>query len=115
MLNHRSRLTSLLVAFSGALLAGCTAPDTSVTPPVGKQLLIGGALTMRGMTSDGWAIYSDNDTLTLHAAPIAGGEPRDIVTLGNSFAVSVWGKVVFAWSNKNAAGVGPLTVWTSAS
>jgi hypothetical protein len=94
--------------------AGDAGPVTPVTPPVGKQLLVGGALTLRDMTSDGWIVYSDNATLTLHAAPIAGGSPRDIVSLGDSFAVSVWGKVVFAWSHKNAAGVGSLTVWTSA-
>jgi hypothetical protein len=115
MLIHKSPLRPLLVALSGGLLAGCaTSPDASVTPPVGKQVLVGGALTMRGMTSDGWAVYSDNATLTLHAVPISGGAPHDIVSLGDSFAVSFWGKVVFAWSNKNAASVGPLTVWTSA-
>jgi hypothetical protein len=86
---------------------------SAATPPVGKQLLVGGALTLRDMTSNGWIIYSDNATLNLHAAPIAGGAPRDIVALGDSFAVSVWGRVVFAWSNKNAAGVGQLTVWSS--
>jgi hypothetical protein len=37
------------------------------------------------------------------------------VALGDSFAVSNWFTVVFAWSNKNTAGVGPLTVWSSAA
>ena len=126
MLIHRMPSRSLTVAFLATLLAGCGAPDgtpggtsggtaKAATPPVGTQVLVGGALTMRDMTSDGWAVYSDNATLTLHAVPIAGGAPRDIVSLGNSFAVSVWGKVVFAWSHKNAAGVGPLTVWSAAS
>lgn len=120
MLNNTLPWRPFVAAVLGAALVGCATPDTTpegsdtpVTPPVGKQLLVGGALTLRGMTSDGWVVYSDNATLTLHAAPIAGGAARDIVALGNSFAISIWGKVVFAWSNKNDAAVGALTVWTS--
>jgi hypothetical protein len=107
-------LLDTVLAGCGTPVSGSPTPAPAVTPPVGKQLLMGGALTMRGMTSDGWAVYSDNDTLTLHAVSIAGGAARDIVPLGISFAISVWGKDVFAWSNKNTAAVGLLTVWTSA-
>src|SRR5262245_13167983 len=113
MLIHRLPTRPFVVAlFFGAALAGC-APDTAPTSPVGKQFLVGEALTLRGMTSDGWIVYSDNQTLMLHAIPTTGGARLDIVPLGNSFAISVWGKTVFAWSNKNDAAVGTLTVWTS--
>lgn len=119
MLNSTLPWRPYVAALLGAALVGCATTDdsntaeTQVTPPVGKQLLVGGALTLRGMTSDGWVVYTDNATLTLHAAPIAGGAARDIVALGNSFAISVWGKTVFAWSNKNDASVGALTIWSS--
>lgn len=127
MIIHRMSTRPLTAALFATLLAGCGTPGSdpggttggnpteSATPPVGTQVHVGGALTMREVTSDGWAIYSDNATLTLHAVPIAGGAPQDIVALGNDFAVSNWGKVVFAWSHKSAAGVGALTVWTAAS
>ena len=115
-----NRQMLLPAALLGAALAGCTteAPPTGTTPPgsqpppAGKQL-VSGAFIMRGMTSDGWAVYSDVQTLRLHAVPISGGDAQDIVSLGDDFAISIWGKTVFAWSHKNAASVGPLTVWTS--
>lgn len=120
MSTNMASLRSLAIALFGAALAGCVPVDSQdtdttppVTPPVGEQLLVGGAITLRGMTSDGWIVYSDNDTLTLHATSIAGGEPREIVALGNDFAISVWGKVVFAWPSKSKAAVAPLTVWTA--
>src|SRR5580704_6543181 len=100
------------LALAGAVLVGCATEQAASTPPVGTQL-VSGAFTLRGMTSDGWIVYSDDATLTMHAAPIAGGGVQDIVALGDSFAVSVWGKTVFVWSHKNEAAVGPLTVWTS--
>jgi hypothetical protein len=89
--------------------------DAAVTPPVGSQLVESGTLTLRGVTSDGWAVYTDDDTLVLHAVPIAGGAARDIVQLDDSFALSIWSDVVFVWPTKNDAGMGPLTVWTAQS
>jgi hypothetical protein len=120
MLIHLRPSSVGFLALSGLLVVACsqgdgTSPGSSaVTPPVGRQLA-SGALTLRGVTSDGWAVYSEDDSLTLRAAPIGGGAPRDIVALSDSFAISVWFDEVFVWPSKNDAGVGPLTVWTSQS
>jgi hypothetical protein len=98
--------------------AGCSRPDASaaspVQPPVGRLLAGGNALSARGVTSDGYAIYSDDAASQLYAVPIAGGAPRSIVALGSKFWVTLVDQVVFAWSNVTDANVGALTVWSSA-
>ncbi len=85
------------LAVLGAVVAGCMPEQAAPTPPVGKQLL-SGTYTLRDMTSDGWIVYTDDDTLTMYAAPIAGGSAQEIVALADSFAISVWGKTVFVWA-----------------
>jgi hypothetical protein len=86
----------------------------AVTPPVGRLLAGGNALSARGVTSDGYEIFSDDFALQLYAIPIAGGARQNIVALGSKFWVTLVGQVVFAWSNVTDANVGALTVWSSA-
>lgn len=99
--------------------SGCTATNPSrdaegpAEAPVGTMLVAGNALSARGVTSDGYEIYSDDAALQLYAIPIAGGAPQSIVALGGKFWVTVVGQVVFAWSNVTDADVGALTVWSS--
>ncbi len=78
------------------------------------MLAAGNALSARGVTSDGFEVYSDDAALQLYAISIAGGARQSIVTLGSKFWVTVVGQVVFAWSNVTDANVGALTVWSSA-
>lgn len=97
--------------------AGCPGPDTdagAVDPPIGTLLAAGNSLSARGVTSDGYEIYSDDFALQLYAVPIAGGATQTIGALGSKFWVTVVGPVVFAWSNVTDANVGALTVWSSA-
>jgi hypothetical protein len=109
------------VADSGIVLddapAGCPAAGSATgtpEPPVGRLLTAGNALSARGVTSDGFEIFSDDAALQLYAIPIAGGARQSIVALGSKFWVTVVGPVVFAWSSVSDANVGALTVWSSA-
>jgi hypothetical protein len=98
--------------------AGCPSTGADAGPagsPVGRLLVAGNALSARGVTSDGYEIYSDDAALQLNAVPIAGGASQSIVALGSKFWVTVVGQVVFAWSNVTGANVGSLTVWSSAT
>jgi hypothetical protein len=97
--------------------AGCPgpAPESNVAPPVGKLIASGNSLSTRGVTSDGYEIYSDDYALQLYAVPLAGGSSQTIAALGSNFWVTVVGKVVFAWSNVTGADVGSLTTWSSAN
>lgn len=100
--------------------AGCPGPgpDAGSTgdagAPVGTLIASGNSLSTRGVTSDGYEIYSDDYALQLYAVPIAGGTPQNIAALGSKFWVTVVGQVVFAWSNVTDANVGALTIWSSA-
>jgi hypothetical protein len=98
--------------------AGCPGisadAGTPAEPPVGRLLVGGNALSARGVTSDGYEIYSDDAALQLYAIPIAGGTKQSIVSLGAKFWVTVVGPVVFVWSSVTDANVGALTVWSSA-
>jgi hypothetical protein len=95
---------------------GCPTPAASANaaPPSGQMLVAGNSLSTRGVTTDGWEIFSDDYALELYAVPVAGGAAQSIASLGGTFWVTVVGQVVFAWSNVNAGNVGALTVWTSA-
>ena len=97
--------------------AGCLAADGSaggsVQPPVGRLLAGGNALSARGVTSDGYEIYSDDAALELYGVPIAGGSSQNIVALGSKFWVTVVGPVVFAWSSVTGTNVGSLTIWSA--
>ncbi len=96
--------------------AGCPgpSPESNVTPPVGTLIASGNSLSTRGVTSDGYEIYSDDYAFQLYAVPIAGGPSQTIGALGSNFWVTVVGQVVFAWSNVTDANVGSLTTWSSA-
>jgi hypothetical protein len=97
--------------------AGCPGVDAGagpVEPPVGRLLAAGNALSARGMTSDGYEVYSDDAALQLYAIPIAGGAAQSLGALGSKFWVTVVGQVAFIWSNVTAANVGALKVWSSA-
>ena len=95
---------------------GCPGPGPAgnVAAPVGTLIASGNSLSTRGVTSDGYEIYSDDYALQLYAAPIAGGSSQSIAALGSKFWVTVVGQVVFAWSNVTDANVGALTIWSSA-
>jgi hypothetical protein len=95
---------------------GCPAPvpAANAAPPAGTLLASGDSLSVRGVTSDGYAVYSDDVGLQLYAVPIAGGSPQSIGALGSNFWVVVVGQVVFVWSNVTSANVGALTTWSSA-
>jgi hypothetical protein len=96
---------------------GCPGPTAASTTaaPVGTLLASGNSLSARGVTSDGYEIYSDDYAFQLYAVPIAGGSSQTIASLGSNFWVTVVGQVVFAWSNVTGAAVGALTVWSSAA
>jgi len=93
---------------------GPAAPGANVEAPVGRLLASGNSLSVRGVTSDGYEIFSDDYALQLYAVPVAGGDVQTIGALGSQFWVTVVGQVVFAWSNVSAADVGALTIWSSA-
>jgi hypothetical protein len=96
---------------------GPGAPSANVESPVGRLLASGNSLSVRGVTSDGYEIFSDDFAYELYAVPIAGGSVQTIGSLGTQggqFWVTVVGQVVFAWSNVSAADVGALTIWSSA-
>ena len=95
---------------------GCPGPGPAgnVTSPVGTLIASGNSLSARGVTSDGFEVYSDDYALQLYAVPIAGGASQSIAALGSKFWVTVVGQVVFAWSNVTDANVGALTIWSSA-
>jgi hypothetical protein len=84
-------------------------------PPQGTQLAQGASLAVEGVTSDGYAIYSDSSKMTLSAAPLDGGAPVSIGPTDTAGAnVQVIGPVVFNWTAVNQnTGSATLTIWTS--
>jgi hypothetical protein len=98
----------------GCVLSNVDASQAPNVPPVGTQLVSGNTLSARGVTSDGYEVYSDDAARQLYAIPIAGGAVQSIGALGSKFWVTVVGQVVFAWSNVSDADVGALTIWSSA-
>ncbi|HSQ64171.1 MAG TPA: hypothetical protein VLM85_13185 [Polyangiaceae bacterium] len=97
---------------AACLEAGPVDDSGNASSPSGTQLQAGAALSVRGVTSDGYLIYSDDDALTLHALALAGGQPQDLGALGAKFWVNVVGDVVFSWSNVTGD-VGALGVWSA--
>jgi hypothetical protein len=95
--------------------AGADPGLVNAAPPTGTQLQMGNDLSIRGVTSDGYVIYSDDAALQLHAMPIAGGATLDLGSLGAKFWVVVSGSVVLVWSNVTAANVGALASWSVAT
>src|SRR5947207_3043340 len=85
--------------------AGADPGLASANGPVGTQLQAGDNLSIRGVTSDGWVVYSDDVALQLHAVPLAGGAAVDLGALGPKFWIVLSGDVVFVWSNVSDANV----------
>ncbi len=95
--------------------AGADPSLANAKPPVGTQLLQGDDLSIRGVTSDGFVIYSDNVTQTLHAIRTTGGVALDLGALGPKYWVTVNGAVAFIWTNVSGSNVGALSTWSNAS
>ena len=89
--------------------AGPTLPDGAV-PPSGTQL-VPGNISLVGVTSDNYAVYSDDSAGTLNVIPLAGGMPTTIGTSDDRVAVR--GPVVVSWTG--TARVTQLQVWTAAN
>jgi hypothetical protein len=83
-------------------------PDGSV-PPSGTQL-VAGNVTLAGVTSDNYAVYSDDTAGTLNVISLAGGAATAIGSADDR--VDVRGAVVISWVG--AARVSQLQVWTAA-
>ncbi len=102
---------------------GFDAPlDTGVDAgpqPVGTQLQTGNSLTLWGVTSDGFAIYTDDVAQMLYAAPLGGGPAALIAPVSASRGTFYYGfttnKVALMWSAIGQSSlVGSLIVWSSA-
>jgi trimeric autotransporter adhesin len=85
-----------------------TLPDGSV-PPSGTQLAAGN-VTVRGVTSDNYAVYSDDSTGTLNVIALAGGTPTAIGSADDRIAIK--GAAVLSWVG--SARVSQISVWTAA-
>jgi hypothetical protein len=83
-------------------------PDGAV-PPSGTQL-VPGNVTLLGVTSDNYAVYTDDTAGTLNVIAVGGGTPTSIGSAGDR--VIVRGAVVLSWVG--TARVSQLSVWTAA-
>jgi hypothetical protein len=88
-------------------------PDGSVLPH-GNQLVPGTTLTLDGVTSDDFVIYTDTSNSTVYALSLASGSKP--ISLGNvdmNNDVFVSGKVVVIGTSVTMNGTGAASVWTS--
>jgi hypothetical protein len=85
--------------------------DTGGTTALGAQAqLAPGQGMLVGITTDGWAVFRDGDTL--RAASLDGSEADEVTTRPGS--VLIRGSVVFNWADVDwTKGVGDLSVWTA--
>ncbi len=94
--------------------AAATLPDGAVFPQ-GTQVLASNVISLNGVTSDRYAIYTDTTANELYAVALAGGTPVSLGHLGPNASVAVAGPVAFYWNIVGKySGVGPLSIWTSA-
>ncbi len=94
------------------------ASDCGAVAPHGTLLVASPSVAIDGVTSDGYAIYTDAAAMTLNAVPIAGGAPVEIGTVDATNSVFIAGKVVyFEPSVAVTAGLGTasLSVWTASA
>lgn len=118
--------TAAVQSDGGAADAGPSAdaaprcPDAGLDPaiadagaPTGAQLQAGDELSIRGVTSDGFVIYSDDAAHALHAIALSGGPVQDLGALGKKYWVTSSGDVVFIWPSVNDANVSPFATWSS--
>lgn len=96
-----------------------TVGDTAVSDAPGEAgvtsgtRIYTGAVTLRGVTSDNYAIITDSSGAAF-AVPLAGGAAQSIGTGVERVRVS--GKTVFVWGAINATyNFGTLRVWTAAN
>jgi hypothetical protein len=95
--------------------------DLAQPPDLGVLLtgvrLVPGNLSLIGATSDGYAIYWDNDAGSVNAAKVSGGMPQKIAD--NACEAGTSGTVVFVWHDCMPDGsggyIGALTLWTASS
>jgi hypothetical protein len=92
-------------------LSGCPTPG-----PQGTQLATSTAqLVLSGVTSDGYAVYSDPASYTVFAVPVAGGTPVTVGMVDASQYVYVAGRGVFFSSKYSTmTGAGTFAFWTAA-
>jgi hypothetical protein len=86
--------------------------------PHGTQLVGSPSVSLDGVTSDGFVIYTDALTMNASAVPIAGGAPIAIGSVDATNSVFVSGKVVYfepmTVPGQGGARVGLLSAWTAA-
>lgn len=89
----------------------CAGADTGGTTALGAQAqLAPGQGMLVGITTDGWAVFRDGDTL--RAASLDGSEADEVTARPGS--VLIRGSVVFNWADVDwTKGVGDLSVWTA--
>lgn len=90
-------------------------PDGAVAPH-GKQLVKSTTVVLEGLTSDGYAIYTDLGpaTPTLGAAPVDGGAPIAIGDYDLSGVAAAGSVVVFFDAIVQTTNAGTLDAWTAA-
>jgi hypothetical protein len=98
---------------------GSVGPNCGTVPPSGRHIVSSMNVAIDGVTSDGYAIYTNTTTNMVFAAAIAGdaGAPAQ---LGRVFAsnpvIAISGRVVYYASPSEAgAAAGDLSVWTAAT
>jgi hypothetical protein len=94
--------------------------DCGPVAPRGTQLVSSPSVAIDGVTSDGYAIYTDVAAMTVNAVPIVGGSPRRLGTVDASNAVFINGDVVYfepAVVPGGAPGlsIASLSVWKAAT
>jgi hypothetical protein len=107
----------------GTMQEDTGAGDSAPPPiPTGTWLLPSDTIqALHGVTSDGYAIYSEvtgTKVESIFAISIAGGTPKKIIDLDaaagvGGFVVLVEGSVVLVWPGVSKNDVGALSVWTS--
>jgi hypothetical protein len=106
---------TMLEASPGEVTANCGA-----VPPHGQQLVASPSVAVDGVTSDGYAIYTDVAAMTVNAVPIAGGPPKRIGTVDATNAVFISGDVVYfepavVPGVQQGLGIASLSVWRAAA
>jgi hypothetical protein len=97
----------------------CALPDGGMFP-AGTQLVQSSTVTAAGLTSDGYAVYTDTASSKVYALAtplLDAGTPAPIAASDGS-GVQVLGAAVLAWTGANqmsSLAYGALTVWTAAS
>jgi hypothetical protein len=110
--------TAELKATDSPSMQACATDQGSANPdvqPTGTRLQAGDALSVRGITTDGYVIFSDDAALELYAIPLTGGSAQSLGSLGGKYWVTVIGTIVFSWSNVTASGGGSLSTWSAST